>query len=659
MLSPGLSQGWPEANGRARRLTSRGWASRTPDGKTSSALRGGAPKIFVIAALAALLIVGAGCSTSQLNGASNDLKVRPSASETDRLIKNAYYYKLLGRPEAGLKELEKAHQQDPDNLKIIDTLAQTYQDLGKFQLAQQLYQEALDRNGSDRALRNNLCFSYYLQGDLIKAEACFKEALNRDPGNTAARNNLGLIWCRQGKLAEAQKLWEEKEGAIVAQDRLNKALAFLGKSPPAQYAKATEPKPAPATAPPVAALPKPAAPVKPAPEAKGKEADTKTPVKAPAAAAAQTAVAPPKAAVKTAAKAAEAKSPSTAAPTVPPKPAVPVKPAALAKTETAEPKAVKMAPALASSQKAAVLPQAGKQPAAKPFVHPAPLTVAEREAGIEVRNGTRTKDLAHLTRALLSQEGFNVVQIGNHIDFGAEATVIYYRPEGERLAQTLKAEIFPAAQLAQNTGLKPGVAVKVLLGHDLQDQPRVMARLTGEEKPEVQPAGKARLTPPLAPPAAANNPAVPAGSAPPAKAAPAKPEIEAAAPAVAPMAKNQAATQPEISKRPLTAEELVNNLIEIRNGTRKENLAHQTRSLLSREGFSVGIIGNHIDFGAEVTEIYYRPEAERVARALNSQFFPGAHLTPSDKLNHGMAVKVVLGRDLLDRPQLMSRLQKE
>jgi hypothetical protein len=109
----------------------------------------------------------------------------------------------------------------------------------------------------------------------------------------------------------------------------------------------------------------------------------------------------------------------------------------------------------------------------------------------------------------------------------------------------------------------------------------------------------------------------------------------------------------------LTSAELINTPIEIRNGTRTHNLAHQTRTLLSQEGFNVGIIGNHIDFGAEYTLIYYRPEAEKVARALTSGIFPGARLIPTEKLHHGMSIKVVLGRDLLEQPRLMSRLAAE
>ena len=104
---------------------------------------------------------------------------------------------------------------------------------------------------------------------------------------------------------------------------------------------------------------------------------------------------------------------------------------------------------------------------------PVVLVAADRaDSGIEVRNGTRTQNPAHLTRTLLSQQGFNVVQIGNHIDFGAEATVIYYRTEAEKVARALQSEIFPGARIEESSRLKNGVDIKVLLGSDLLAQPR-------------------------------------------------------------------------------------------------------------------------------------------------------------------------------------------
>jgi hypothetical protein len=105
--------------------------------------------------------------------------------------------------------------------------------------------------------------------------------------------------------------------------------------------------------------------------------------------------------------------------------------------------------------------------------------------GIEVRNGNGTQNLARQTRTLLELEGFEVSKIGNHIDFGAADTVIYYRPGAERVAQELIRQVFPQANLEPTEKLKDGVAIKVLLGLDLLDQPQTMARIVmaGEEAP--------------------------------------------------------------------------------------------------------------------------------------------------------------------------------
>ena len=109
----------------------------------------------------------------------------------------------------------------------------------------------------------------------------------------------------------------------------------------------------------------------------------------------------------------------------------------------------------------------------------------------------------------------------------------------------------------------------------------------------------------------------------------------------------------------LTVAERVDTAIEVRNGTWTKNLAHETRSLLSQEGFKVAKIGNHLDFGATKTMIYYRPEAEKVARAVGRTIFPGAELEPSLKLKKDMDIKILLGADLLERPKLMARLAGE
>ena len=279
------------------------------------------------------------------------------------------------------------------------------------------------------------------------------------------------------------------------------------------------------------------------------------------------------------------------------------------------------------------------------------------DTAIEVRNGNWTKNLAHETRSLLCQEGFTVAKIGNHIDFGAAKTMIYYRPEAERVARAVGRTVFPGAELAPSLKLNKGTDIKVLLGcrspgkstiHGPPEQRRAASRTCRRQvsrhrqTPGHQDRGET----------ACRRPPGTFGKE------PAKGRAGAAA----------LTTQgQEVKARPLTSSgtasltvaERVNTAIEVRNGTWTKNLAHETRSLLRQEGFTVAKIGNHLDFGAAKTMIYYRPEAERVARAVGRTIFPGAELEPSLKLKKGMDIKILLGADLLERPQLMARLVAE
>jgi cytochrome c-type biogenesis protein CcmH/NrfG len=419
---------------------------------------------LVVLALCGILSLGVvGCSAlfslfGWQRAGSGDCaaNVRLSPQEINRLARNAHYFKLMGQPALGLRELELAHQQNPDNLQIINILAQNYEELGKFQAARQLYQEALTRHASHPVLANNLCFSYYLEGRWQEAETCYRKALARDPQNMAARNNLGLLYCRLGRQEAARRLWREVEGKAAADHKLSQALAALEKSGDAVYAQ----KPAPAPpAPQVTAAPK------------AKPVVARVPAPAPAKVAKVKAPVPPglspgsaRLARKTAPARVEAPAPPVAA------------------KEAVGPVAQKPA---AVPEKAAAVKSAAVEPeraaAANPPTPPIYLTCAELVGtAIEVRNGTWTRNLAHQTRTRLSQEGFTVAKIGNHIDFGATQTIIYYRPGVERVARALNRDFFPKAKLTQSTKLKKGMDIKILLGADLQKQPQVMARLANE-----------------------------------------------------------------------------------------------------------------------------------------------------------------------------------
>ncbi|MBU4232158.1 MAG: LytR C-terminal domain-containing protein [Proteobacteria bacterium] len=565
---------------------------------------------------------GPGSGYSRIGESPGSLfaNMRQSPEEIARLERNVHYYTLMGQPELGLKEMELAHQQNPDNLQITDLLAQNYEELGKFEAARQLYQEALTRHGPHGVLANNLCFSYYRQGLWQKAETCFRQTLDHDPGNVAARNNLGLLYCRLGRQDEAHRLWQEAEGVAAADAKMSQALAVLGMPASAVYARKPEPIP-PATRATQAPTPKaaasrlpaaipakpntPAQPVTPKVSAVHLATKPKAPTPAPVAAK------PPAEARKQAVvtqKALAAQAPTPAPVAAKPRP-------------EARKQAVVAQKALAAQAPAPAPQAASRTP------HP-PLTTAELvNTAIEVRNGSHTKNLAHQTRSLLQRDGFTVARIGDQRYSDAAKTTIYYRPGAERAAWAVCRAVFPEAKLAPSKKLKKGMDILVLLRRDLLENPQFMAHLNDGGPPAA----------PLSQPPTDTDTFV--------------------------AAKTEAGQQPLAAQpltspapTPLTVAELVDTAIEVRNGTWTRHLARQTRSLLCQQGFTVAKIGNHVDFGATKTIIYYRPGAERVARAVGATVFPPAGLEPSLKLKKGMDIKILLGADLLQRPLLMARL---
>ena len=457
--------------------------------------------------LLVVLVLAVGCSTWRsraYHGGAYDLQMRPASGDTARLLRNAHYFKLMGRNELALKELEEAHQLDPSNLKVVNTLAECYEQLGRSDRAQQIYLEALARHQDNQALANNLCFSYYQAGNWQQAEGCFRQTLAREPNNTAARNNLGLLLCRQGRQEEARRLWQEAEGTAAAESKLSQVLASLGLTGQSPVQSATaggapgSPPRRQATAPAAAAAP---SSLPPAPLHKGPALASAKPAGVPAAAAAPAPAtpstfrsrpeAPEKAALPAPVRKPGAARLKTPSPQEAPResrltgptgkqPLAPVAPAAPAAERARVPEAAPFQAnrAAAASPAWSREPQPGKAgkvadvlTAQEGTALPCRALTAQQleETAIEVRNGNGTPHLARETRARLDLEGFTVVAIANHIDFGVDKTMIYYRPGAENVARALRAKFFQDAGLEPREKLAKNeeVDVRVILGHDL------------------------------------------------------------------------------------------------------------------------------------------------------------------------------------------------
>jgi len=591
--------------------------------------------VTVLVALMGFLAVFLGCQKqiSTFRGGKPD--IRPS-SPTARLVQNAAYLRQSGRLELAVEELEEAHSQEPENLEILDVLARCYEELGHFNRAQELYDEALSR-GHHPALENNRCYSFYLQGKLGRAEACFRETLARDPENQIARNNLGLVLCRQGRETEALALWQDALSETEARERLGQALAALGRAAPPNLAS-TKPAPAEERAAAMAS-----AAVSSVPETSGPRAQiqdrqqrhrsiqAQVPSSSPGPLASQDQnLAPaspagekPRGTAKDVAIQAQAPPSPLPAQLVESRKNHPPEPdGALSPEGRTPPQVAKAAPVAVeeqslASQDTSVIKKSQEE--ASPV-----LTAVELlDTGIELKNGNGADNFARITRRRLSSEGFTVVGIGNHIDFGLEETVIAHRAKASRVAQVLAEKFFPGAKLSANGDISPRADIRVSLGRDL----------LAVQEPVRQHQEKVAFD----------------GPGPVAPAAPV---------ATVPAVKAEKIAASRVTPTPPTSDflaalKLYQMRIELRNGNGVAGQARELRRQLRAEGFRVASIGNHIDFGLEKTVIAYRPEAAQLAQVLSQKFFPEASFEEGGRLSPGADVRVSLGWDMIpDQGQL-------
>lgn len=629
----------------------------------------------VLLALMVLLAVLLGCQ-KQINTLSRESPRMRPARQLDRLVQNAAHLRQSGRLELAVEELEEARLREPDNLEILDLLAQCYEELGHFDRAREVYDQGLSQAGHHQALENNRCYSLYLQGRLNQAEACFRKVLRRNPDNQTARNNLGLVLCRQTREAEALALWQEDLGEAEARQLLGQALATLGREVPPHLAAAGSPpgdqqKTASST-PAVSAANEPSEPRVHLPSgqenltiAQTQSAPSSSPAAAPrdrkltaSAAAGQSPTEAPPEPEAQAPALATAASPEKLAAKQPNNPPAPIA-AQEAEVQAQPQKVVAEAPRKEqSAPQAEVSTNKEPTPAATPHLTALDLW----ETKIELNNGNGIQDCARKFRSRLRCEGFNVVSIGNHIDFGLEETIIAHRPEADRVAQVLAQKFFPEAKLEADGKTSPRADIRVSLGHDLAFAPDLPTR--PQEKvaavdsaplpavPRREEIAALDPTPLLLAPCPVGMAAFDAAPLP--SAAPMPPASSEPAPRAAtpPTAPTPGTDTPDF----LAARADPRMRIELRNGNGVAGQARKMRRVLRGEGFKVINIGNCKDYGLEETVIAFRPEAAGVAEVLSQKFFSGANLEEKGDLPFWLDIRVLMGQDLISDQEQLAQL---
>ena len=72
-------------------------------------------------------------------------------------------------------------------------LAASYDQLGRFDLADRAYDQAAKIKGKTPELLNNRGYSYLLRGDAGRASAMFQQALSSSPDSETIRNNIAIM----------------------------------------------------------------------------------------------------------------------------------------------------------------------------------------------------------------------------------------------------------------------------------------------------------------------------------------------------------------------------------------------------------------------------------------------------------------------------------
>jgi Flp pilus assembly protein TadD len=153
-------------------------------------------------AAAAILLIApllAACETTGQSAGADPRAVTASLGENSRnpagiedlkLGKEHFRNGNFGLAE---KHFRQAVELSQDNLEAVIGLAASYDQLGRFELSDRLYKEAMRLGGGSAAVLNNRGYSYYLRRDFKRARADFQAALRKDPQNEMAQRNLALV----------------------------------------------------------------------------------------------------------------------------------------------------------------------------------------------------------------------------------------------------------------------------------------------------------------------------------------------------------------------------------------------------------------------------------------------------------------------------------
>ncbi len=119
----------------------------------------------------------------------SDVKYYPS----DEPLRLGQEYFNRGIYGVAQQYFQAAVEKAPKDASAWIGLAASYDRIGRFDLADRAYRQAISLQGETVQILNNQGYSYILRGSLSAAREKFHEALLRDPDNQTIQNNINLL----------------------------------------------------------------------------------------------------------------------------------------------------------------------------------------------------------------------------------------------------------------------------------------------------------------------------------------------------------------------------------------------------------------------------------------------------------------------------------
>jgi Flp pilus assembly protein TadD len=164
--------------------------------------------VFARTTCVVLCILGTvltGCGTDDPGVVTSFQGERPASTPTVQNPSDVKYFpsdepsklalEQFNRGDFGLaaKYFENAVTKAPEDATGWIGLAASYDRIGRFDLADRAYKQAIRLVGETPEILNNEGYSYMLRGRLTEARSKLREAYRRDPDNPTIINNLRLL----------------------------------------------------------------------------------------------------------------------------------------------------------------------------------------------------------------------------------------------------------------------------------------------------------------------------------------------------------------------------------------------------------------------------------------------------------------------------------